>query len=279
MNYVDFHTHSVYSDGTKTISELVEEAKEKGIKYFSITDHDCINGLAEANELCKINDINFVNGIELSADFKGEEIHVLAYNFDLDNPYLKEFLNKTLIARTKRNESILQKISDAGININKDNLLTKEDGVITRADIAQELVNVGVAKDNTEAFDKYLKSGRLFYAKRDSFSYKEIFHLIRNMNAISSLAHPSNYDFFKTSLKSSIQEMRRNGLDAIECYHSSYSLNTTNTLLGYCNRFDLLQTGGSDYHGDKKPNVQLGNSTNSMLLEKDLLDDFISKIF
>ncbi len=278
MNYVDLHTHSVYSDGTKTIKEIVELSKQKNIKYLSITDHDCINGLIEAQELCKNADIHLINGIELTADFQGEEIHVLAYNFDLDDKYLKEFLNKTLVLRSTRNDQMLEKLSNLGIHIDKSKLLTKEDGVITRADIAQELINQGLAFDNNDAFDKYLKSGRVAYVSKQAFSYKEVFELIKNMGAISSLAHPSNYDFFNKSLKSAISEMRRYGLQAIECYHSSYSLNTTNTLLGYCNRYNLMQTGGSDYHGDKKPNVHLGQATNGMFIEKELVNSFIQSL-
>lgn len=277
MDYVDLHTHSVYSDGTKTVEEIVELCIEKNIKILSLTDHDCINGLREISSFATSNNIRFINGIELSAIYNNEEIHVLAYGFDINDKTLSNFLNETVILRKKRNDLMFEKLFDNGIKINTNNLVDTKDSVITRGDIAQEIVKQGYCQTNQEVFTKYLSKGCSCFVEKEGFSYKEVFDVINQMNALSSLAHPKIYSFYN-NLKTHISELKRNGLDSIECYHNSHSLNDTNNLLGYSNRFDLLKTAGSDYHGDKKQNVFLGETTNHMFIEKNMVIDFLNKI-
>ncbi len=278
MDYADFHTHSVHSDGTKTVEEIVTLCVEKNIKYLSLTDHDTMSGLDEATKLCKKNEITFINGIELTADFNGEEIHILAYDFNIDNIYLKNFLDKTVIVRNERNKKMLTKLSELGINLDINNLSLTKDSIITRGDIANEIVNLGFAKDTNEAFFKYLAKGKVAHIKKEAFSYIEVLELIKNMGAVSSLAHPSIYSFYNNSFKSSIKELKKRGLMAIECYHSSYNNSVTDTLLGYCNRLNLLKTGGSDYHGDKKQYVYFGQATSGEFIDASLVEEFIEKV-
>ncbi len=279
MIYADFHTHSVYSDGTKTVKEIIDLCVQKDIKFLSLTDHDTTDGLLEASQLCKENNIQFVNGTELTAEFNGEEIHILAYNFDINNPALKTFLDNTIKIRDKRNLDMIKKLQELDIDIKIENLSSVDDSVITRGDIAAELIRLGVVNDNNEAFDKYLKKGGVAFVKKQAFSYKEVLKLISNMGAISSLAHPNLYNFYKTSFKSGLAELKRNGLNAIECYHSSFNSQTTNTLIGYCNRNNLLQTCGSDYHGDKKKNIFLGQATDGNFVSQNDVSEFIEQCF
>ncbi len=275
MDYIDLHTHSIYSDGTSTVKEIIDLCVEKEIKTLSLTDHDSVLGLKEANLLCIENNINFINGIELTADFFGEEIHILAYNFDINNKFLDDFLKKTIIIRDKRNAKILEKLKNIGIEIDVKNLALTENSVITRADISSELISMGYAENNKDAFSKYLEKDKIAYVKKEAFSYIEVLELINKMGAISSLAHPNIYKFYNNNLKTSISELKRHGLKAIECYHSSYNNNVTNTLIGYCNRYNLLQTCGSDFHGKKKKEVFLGQATNSEFVTTDKVSDFL----
>lgn len=278
MSFVDLHTHSVHSDGTFTIKEIVSSCCDKNIKYLSITDHDTINGLEEARCICLEKNINFINGIEFSADFKGEEIHILAYGFDTHNEKLLKILDLFKTQRTKRNEKMLLKLKDFGINIDYNKLSLEKNSTITRGDIAMEIFNLGFAKNTRDAFNKYVSKSGVAYVKKEAISYKQILCTIKEINAISSLAHPNIYNFYNSNLKTSISELKRSGLDAIECYHSSYSQNVTNTLLGYCNRYDLLVTGGSDFHGYKKKDVFLGQATNNQYIDYKLVSDIINKL-
>ncbi len=277
MIYADFHTHSVHSDGTKSVKEIVDLCVQKDIRFLSLTDHDTIDGLQEANILCKKSNITFVNGVELTAEFNGEEIHILAYNFDINNKFLDQFLRNAIEIRNNRNNKMIKNLQDLGIDIRKENLAITENSVITRGDISAELVKLGVVKNNNQAFERYLGKGGIAFEKKEASSYKEILSLIKDMNAISSLAHPTLYNFYKTSFKSGLAELRRNGLNAIECYHSSFNSQTTNTLLGYCNKNSLLKTCGSDYHGDNKQNVFLGQSTNNKFINFELVNEFIEQ--
>ncbi len=278
MDYTDLHSHSIYSDGTNTVKELIDLCVENNIKYYSLTDHDNVYGLKEARELCQKHNINFINGIEFTADYHGEEIHVLAYGFSEDNETLQYIIKKSKELRQNRNKIMLQKFKDFGIDIDINRLNLDENSVITRADIAAELIRLGHASDKNDAFNKYLSKGCATFVKKEAIDFKEILSAIKKMGAFSSLAHPNIYDFYKNNFKNSVSELKKHGLDAIECYHSSYDNFTTNTLLGYCNRYDLLKSGGSDYHGTKKKEVFLGKTTSGQYLPFDNVKELLNLI-
>lgn len=277
MSFADLHTHSVHSDGTFSVKEIVSSCCTKNIKYLSLTDHDTINGLSEAKKLCLEKKISFINGVEFSADFKGEEIHILAYGFDTTNQKLLNILELFKEQRDKRNKKMLSKLKDFGINIDYDKLSLEKNSTITRGDIAMEIFNLGFAKTTKDAFNKYVSKNGVAYVPKDAISYKEILNTINEIGAISSLAHPNIYNFYNSNLKTAISELKRCGLNSIECYHSSYNQNITNTLLGFCNRYDLLISGGSDFHGYKKKDVFLGQATNNQYIDYKLLSSLLNK--
>lgn len=275
MYYADLHTHSIHSDGTSTSEEIVSSCIRKNIKYLSLTDHDTIDGLAETKKLCVDNNIEFINGVELSADFKGEQIHVLVYGFDINDKKISNLINTIESLRNSRNEKVILKLKNLGIDVDYNKL--KLDGIVTRADIAMEIYNLGFAKDYVDAFFKYLTVNGKAYVKKETMDYKEMFNIINGQGAISSLAHPNAYSFAETNLKPSISELKKCGLDAIECYHSSFDNNITNTLLKCCNKYDLLVSGGSDFHGHSKSDVFLGQATNNKFIDYNSLGALIDK--
>ncbi len=278
MAYIDLHTHSNYSDGTCTIEEIINMCAEKNIKTLSITDHDNIKGLEEAKEFCNEKNINLITGVELSATFFDEEIHILAYNFDINSKKLNTFLDNAKDFRHLRNEKMFKKFKELNIDIDFNDFTYNKDTVITRGDIANVLLKKGYISNREEAFNKYIGSGKSAYIKKDANSFDEVLALINEIGAISSIAHPNIYNFYPSNFKSALSKLKKNGLHAIECYHSSYNLNTSNTLIGYSNRFNLLKTGGSDFHGTKKTNVFLGQATSQKFIEEDNLSDFLNQI-
>lgn len=278
MNFVDLHSHTTYSDGTFSVKELITLAKEKGITTLAITDHDNISALKEASSYALSNDINLITGVELSASYNNSEVHILAYNFDIDNPLLNEFLLSAKNARIKRNDIIFEKLSDIGIVLDKSKLMAHKDSVITRADFASEICALGFCDSSNEAFFKYLAKNKIAYVDKVMYDKDYILKLIKDIGGLSSLAHPTAYSFYNNGLKSAIKDFKRNGLDAIECYHSSYNTDATNTLISYANRLNLLKTCGSDFHGDKKTDVFLGQTTNGAFITYDMVSDFLDKI-
>lgn len=278
MGFVDLHTHSVYSDGTNTVKEIVELCVVSDINILSLTDHDNIYGLKEAKLLCNKNNITLINGIEFTANYRDEEIHILAYGFDENNNKIADVINKSKELRVERNIKMFQKFKDIGIIIDEKNLNLADNSVITRADISSELIKMGLAIDKNDAFNKYLTEGCITYIKKEAIDFKEILKTINEVGGVSSLAHPNIYSFFNKNLKSSLQELKKHGLNSVECYHSSYNNQTTNTLLGMCNRLGLLKSGGSDYHGTKKKDVFIGKATNSQFINYDDVDELLSSI-
>lgn len=278
MGYIDLHTHTTYSDGTFSVLELVNLAKEMDVSILSITDHDNIDGLLEAKKICDSLNIKFINGVELSATFNNEEVHILAYGFDLNSPLLNDFLLKAKELRSIRNDTILEKLKSIGIEIDKNKLMENKDCVITRADIAAEIVNLGFCENSNEAFFKYLAKNKFCYVTKNMPDVSVVLKLIHDIGAISSIAHPTAYNFYNTNLKGSLSSLKKDGLDAIECYHSSYSMESTNTLLGYTNRLNLLKTAGSDFHGSKKVNVNLSKTSQNLQITEDMIFEFINKV-
>lgn len=276
MGYVDLHTHTNYSDGTFSVSELIELAVKKNISTISVTDHDNIIGLSEAYNISQKNNINLINGVELSATYNGSEVHILAYNFDRNSKDLINFLEYAKSLRVERNKKIFEKLNNIGIKIDREKLISSKDSVVTRADIATEICNLGFAKTPNDAFFKYIARNKLCYVDKNSPDVQEVLKLINDIGAISSLAHPKAYPFFNVNFKNSLKELKKLGLQALECYHSSYSVYEKDVILSLANRLDFLKTGGSDFHGDKKQDVHLGETTNSKMISEDMVIDFLN---
>ncbi len=277
INYIDLHLHTDYSDGTLSPTELVKLCYEKNIKTISITDHDTLKGLKEAKSIAKEFNINLINGVEMSAMFQGENIHILCYGFDYRSNLLQEFLDtKAIEMRNIRNKKIMEKLNNLGITISNNDLIERNSStIITRAHFSTFLINKGVVKDRHEAFDKYLNKDGLAYVPKVLPDVEEVTDLIKKIGGITSLAHPNLYKFFHNNFFEKLKLLKSLGLNGVECYHSTYNSNITTMLLSYCNELDMVATGGSDFHGDNKKDVFLGQCTDNNFLKEEKLANFL----
>lgn len=257
---IDLHTHTTFSDGTYTPKELITLAYKKNLKAIAITDHDTIDGIYYAEQTAKNLNIELVKGIEFSAAYKDTEIHILGYFLDITNKNLLKILKDLEKTRYERNLQIIKKLNDIGLDISLNYVKsTSGGGLITKAHFGMALIKKGYVKTMKDAFNIYLGKGKPAYVKRVLISHQEAIQAISNADGVSSLAHPMIYGISFKDLDKAIKDLKDAGLKSIECYYPSNTLKQTNFLLSLAKKYNLKITGGSDFHGNNRPNVSLGN--------------------
>jgi len=260
---IDLHTHSNFSDGTLTPTELVTLAREKKISALALTDHDTMAGVEEAVLAGEMLGVEIIPGIEISVLHDKVEYHILGYWADSQNSVLAEALAKLQGARSERNNKILQKLNELGIPATNEELeRVSEQGQTGRPHIAKLLVRYGVVKTITQAFDDFLKKGAVAYVSRFAFTAMEAVTLIHQAGGLAVLAHPTQNDPELTRLPSVLADLVPAGLDGIEVYYPTHSHKMKKKLRALAAQHNLLLTGGSDYHGDIRPGTTLAGGGN-----------------
>ncbi len=256
---VDLHIHSRASDGTFSPSELVRYAKNLGLEAIALTDHDTLMGLKEAYKEAENIGLPFVCGIEISIKYEREgHFHLLGYFLKPEVPEIEETLKKLHEAREKRNLKMIEKLKELGINISYEELKREGNVEIGRPHVARVLVEKGYVSDVKEAFEKYLKKGAPAYVPKSLLSPEEGISVIRKAKGIPVLAHPVTLKMDREEFEEYLLILKEMGLMGIECYYSEHDKSFTEFLIGLAQKFDLLITGGSDFHGENKPHIKLG---------------------
>ena len=271
---IDLHTHSTFSDGTKTPEEIILIAKEKGLKAIALSDHDTVAGLKSAKYFGNIHNIEVIDALEFSADFNGKEIHLLGYFINTENEELLNAIKQLEITRNIRNNELIEKLQSLNINITIEYLKTLAvSSIITKAHFAKALVNKGYAKSIKEAFALYLAENKPAFVGKKLINYKNAINLISNAGGICVLAHPYIYGYSEKELENNIKKLKDDGLKGIECYYSSHTKKQVNNLLNICKKYDLKISAGSDFHGDNRPEVSLGEIFLGEKIDYKILED------
>jgi 3',5'-nucleoside bisphosphate phosphatase len=260
LSFIDLHTHSTASDGTCAPAEVVRLAKASGLTAVSLTDHDTVDGLADAAGEAQRLGIDFIAGIEISCLYpRPGTMHLLGYGFDPADATLRKRLADVVHARDSRNERILKKLREQGIPIQDEHVRRLADGVVGRPHIARVLLEMGVVQTLAEAFNRFLGSGGSAYVDKETLDAKQAVRLVRDAGGIVSLAHPIQLRKRNPfELRGELRRLRRVGLSAVEVLHSEHRESYTDLLQTYASRFNLITTGGSDFHGSSKPHIRLG---------------------
>ncbi|MCD8028049.1 MAG: PHP domain-containing protein [Erysipelotrichaceae bacterium] len=257
---IDLHCHSTYSDGTCTPLEILELAQKLKLRQLAITDHNGIDGALTARNIIKGNglDMNFVIGCELSVDYHNREVHLLGYfNMKQDDfDSLLEFIEDGQKEKLRSQLVMIEKLNNAGFDISYQEI--KEmfpHTVINRVHMCKVLMSKGYFNSVNEGFEKYLGDDRPCYESKKCGTLKKAVEAIHNSHGKAVLAHPFLY------VDRDIEEYLSDVLgvlDGIECFHPSVNYNQSLELLDICQSYQLISTGGSDFHGDNKPKIQLG---------------------
>ena len=248
---IDLHLHTLASDGRLTPTELIQLVAEQGLKTVSITDHDTTNGLAEAYEAAEaFPDLRIIPGIEMSADIPGDEVHVLGYFLEYEDPEFQAQLLEFRRGRVDRAKMMVEKLDTVGVHIEWEQVLKfAGDGTVGRPHIALAMVEAGYCKEPKDAFDEYLGRNGLAYAERPKMTPAEGVEMIKKVGGVPVLAHPT----FMNDLEAGISNLKQAGLLGMEVYYAKYDDDTVRHLARLAREYDLIPCGGSDYHG-------LGNS-------------------
>lgn len=275
---IDLHTHTNYSDGDLSPNELIRLAIEKRVGILGITDHDTLDGIKQidkTNSLIVDSGIQIIDGVELSAKVSKGRMHILGYDIDINNVNINKEMEKIKDNSINSVLSIMEQIKrDYGIVFGYSDIkeLVNSNHNLGRPDLAKLCVKYGYASSIQDAFNKYLIEA---YNKTRStskgLSYQECIELILQSKGIPILAHPKSLELPEKEFLILLKEMINSGLKGIEVYHSSHTKEEIKYYLEIANKYDLLISGGSDYHGKTiKPDIELGTGKNNGIRIKKL---------
>ena len=271
MDTIDLHTHSTFSDGTFTPSQLVKYAEEKGLKAFALTDHDTTEGIKEAKSI--ETNVEVISGVEISTRYDKKEIHIVGLYVNENDADLNKQLKYYREKRVTRNFEILEKLNSLGVDITIDDVKESCTGdVISRAHIAKALVSKGFVGSYTEAFDRYLGDNKCAYVPRETLNYEESMELITKAGGVPVLAHPLLYKMSDNNLENMMVKLRQKGLKAVEVYYSTHSNSDTQHIMAMANRVGLIYSGGSDFHGATKPKIDMGTGMGKLAVPYEILE-------
>jgi predicted metal-dependent phosphoesterase TrpH len=255
---IDLHTHSNYSDGSDHPAVVVDRAVAAGLTVLSLADHDTFEGIPEAANAAE-GRIGFIPGAELSVDWGGRAMHMLAYWAGPGPTPLADALQAIRDSRAARNQAIVVALQDLGIAITMDEVIVEAGhGVAGRPHIAAVLVDKGVVDSIASAFDRYLAAGRPAYRPRMRLGAPDAVRLTRESGGVTVVAHPHTVADHEEDFRATIVDIAELGVDGVECYYSEYPPELRRDLAGWTNRLGLVPTGGSDYHGTYKPGLSIG---------------------
>lgn len=280
---VDLHIHSTASDGTLTPGEILARAVRLGLGAIAITDHDCLDGCREALRLGIPEGLGFLTGVEISADRPAScpgdgSLHILGYRVRLDDPALNDAFRRLQSARGDRNPRILERLQALGIPITLAEVEAEADGGHPgRPHIARVLVRKGVVATIDEAFARYLGDGKPAYVGKDRIDCGRAIALIRAAGGVAVLAHPGLLELDdERRLERLLGELKETGLQGLEVFFPDHSPEQTAAFARLAGRLGLLMTGGTDFHGEIQPGVEMGSGRGGLFVPYGLYERLLA---
>lgn len=261
---IDLHVHTTASDGSLSPVEAVRKAEKLGLAALAVTDHDTVDGVKEILAQGAAHNIDFVCGVEISAEIpppfiSGGSLHVLGYFINPYDPELDSSLKILQKARLDRNPRIVEKLRDMGMDVSMSQVeKISGGGQVGRPHIAQALVNSGAVANIREAFDLFLAKGKSAYVGKKRFSAQKAVELIRSAGGIAVCAHPFSLELGPRDLEKCMGVLKDFGIRGIEVIYPQHGPDLRAQYNELAGKFDLLVTGGTDFHGDSKPDIQMG---------------------
>ncbi len=276
---IDLHIHSTASDGTYAPADLLRMAVRLGLNAIAITDHDILEGSRLALGGAVPAGLELISGVEISVNAPADgpvegSMHVLGYGIDLDDPALNAALAELRDARNRRIPAIVTRLRDLGVEIALDDVLEQAGGGAPgRPHVASVLVRIGAARDIDDAFQKYLAGGRPAYVDKYRLDCRRAFDLIRGAGGVPVLAHPflirSRREHWMGPLLRRLTEI---GLMGVEAYYPKHPPEIVELIKTEAREYGLLITGGSDFHGQLTPGVQMGRGFGDLFVPAELFD-------
>ncbi len=276
MRYIDLHTHTMASDGALTPTQLVQHAASESVGVLAVTDHDAVSGVEEATAEGKKCGVSIIPGVEISATH-GREIHILGLYIDTKQADLASTMEDLRNERAARNYKMLELFNAQGFKLSEEDVLKYKPGygmdTIGRVHFARALVEKAYCGDLQTALRDYVSDTSRVYVPRERISAQKAIELIHKAGGYAFLAHGfrSFSEAEADALYATLDTLREFGLDGVECYHGRQTVHQTELLLRYCEQHELLVSGGSDFHGEYKPDVHLATMAYGLKLPIALL--------
>lgn len=294
MHPIDLHTHSTKSDGTYTPTQLVRYAARKGLSAIALTDHDTIDGIGEAMQaaeaLRRENASELISspltrsvpevipGVELSTELNGKSIHIVGLYIDYENKAFSDRLNEFLDSRFYRNRKMCRLLTEGGYPVQYGELEKMfPDTVITRPHFARYLLNHGMVSSIEEAFRSLIGDDCPFYVPREKITPHDAVRYLLQFGSLPILAHPLQYKLSDQGLNALVSSLKEEGLAGIEIYYPSHRPSDTAALSRIALKYGLLPSGGSDFHGENKKNLDLGTGYGHLYVPDILLPPIRAK--
>lgn len=275
MKLIDLHVHTTASDGTLEPENAARCAAEHGLSAIAVTDHDTVAGIGPALSGAESSGVEIVPGIELSARYCSREIHILGYFIDHRRPSLLKTLEGVVAGRRERNREMIRRLENDGYPVSEEKLTNRygTGAVIGRPHVAEMLCEAGCAASVDDAFDSMLSKGKKYFVPRPLLTVDEAMSAIRGAGGLPVLAHPILFSRSETVLEELLSCLMPRGLEGIEAYYSKYTAADQELILALAGRFGLAATGGSDYHGGRKPDISIGTGRGNLAIPYPVLEE------
>ncbi len=273
MKTVDLHVHSNKSDGSFTPTELVQYAIQKGLRAFALTDHDTTDGIDEALKAAQGKNIEVIPGIEFSSEYEGKDIHIVGLYIDYKSDFFKRRLQNFVNGRTIRNQEMCKRLTDYGFPVTYEEMLEEFPGcVITRSHYAKFMLNRGYTKTLKEAFDRYIGDTCPCFVPRKKITPMRAVEIILKAGGFPILAHPLLYHMSSQKLEKLVSLLKDMGLQGLEAVYCTYSTSDEREMRTLAAKYDLCISGGSDFHGNAKPGLDLATGYGKLFIPEEILD-------
>ncbi len=273
MSRIDLHLHTTHSDGSLSPTDVLRLAHKAGVTALAITDHDIVTGMPEAIAAGAELGIEIIPGVEISSRVGNSELHILGYCVQWQDQELNRRLASLRESRHSRNPQIIERLRALGLDVTYEEVraLAGTDAV-GRPHIARLLMDKHYVTSAKDAFDRYLADGRPAYVARELPSPADAIAWIRAAGGVAVLAHPTWAKVSGESLNALLITLKAEGLGGIEVHYSSHTKRQTREYLDLAKRLNLLITGGSDFHGITKPDIEVGTGKGGLNVSEKLLD-------
>ena len=256
---IDLHTHSTASDGSFTPQQLVINASDAGISHLALTDHDSVDGIAEARLAATENGINLIDGIELSVRWQSKTLHIVGLGINPECPVLTRVIETAQQIRINRGRAIGEKLEMAGVeDAYKKTCEIAGSALVGRSHFARMLVAAGHAKDIKQVFKRFMVRGKPGYASAEWIELAPAINAIHDAGGVAIVAHPMRYNLSRRQLEHLLADFKQAGGDAMEVISGRSTKNETELMSRLANQFELAASTGSDFHGPDKPWLKLG---------------------
>lgn len=279
---IDLHVHSYVSDGSYRPAELAQLAKDKGLAAFALTDHDNIAGCEEASEAAQRLGVNFLKGMELTALYAGHKLHIVCLGFDEAHPAFRQLYGEVRTLKENGLPEIVEYVSRKGVDISLEKVQAFAAGPLDRYAVMRYLVSLHMYERAQPLWELYLDPAARALGLDGNIKAEDALPLIREAGGVTSLAHFHKNIGLKGlsrgEQEEAIRKLHEMGLDGMERYYPNYEQEDSDFAAYMIDKYHLLPTGGTDFHGTNRPGIELGTGSGDIMIPYEFYERIVNLV-